>query len=408
VTENTSPLNGLRVLDISRILAGPTCTQLLGDYGADIIKIERPGAGDDTRHWGPPFITDDKGEDMAESAYYLSANRNKRSLTVNMAKEEGQEIIKALAKDSDIFIENFRVGGSKKFNLDYETLKEINPRLIYCSISGFGQTGPYADRAGYDFMIQAMGGIMSLTGPADGEPFKVGVGIADVVCGMYACTAILAAVQHRHSTGEGQYIDVALLDSQLAWLVNSAQNYLTSGVKPERYGNAHPNIVPYEAFPTADGYFALAVGNDKQFQGVCKVIGHPELAQDERYITNKQRVANRETLVPLLREYLQTNTTKHWLAELEIMGIPSGPVNDIDEVFADPQVEHRGMKLQMPHPMDDSQSIDLIANPVKFSKTPVSYRHSPPTLGQQTEQILTDYLNLTKADISDLQQRGII
>ena len=277
MTENTSPLKGIRVLDVSRILAGPSCTQLLGDYGAEILKVERPGAGDDTRHWGPPFLHDEEGNRSTESAYYLSANRNKRSLTVNMADPQGQKLIRDLALESDVFIENFKVGGSKLFGLDYDTLKEINPRLIYCSISGFGQDGPYANRPGYDFMIQAMGGIMSLTGPEDGDPYKVGVGIADVMCGMYACTAILAALQHRERSGEGQYIDVALLDSQVAWLVNSAQNYLTSSQLPARYGNGHPNIVPYEVFPTSDGYFALAVGNDAQFKGFCDVIDHPEL-----------------------------------------------------------------------------------------------------------------------------------
>ncbi len=408
MNNNTSPLQGLRVLDVSRILAGPTCTQLLGDYGADIVKVERPIAGDDTRRWGPPFLQDETGQDTSESAYYLSANRNKRSITVNMATSEGQTLIRDLAKHSDIFIENFKVGGSKQFGLDYESLKFINPRLIYCSISGFGQTGPYASRPGYDFMIQAMGGIMSLTGPTDGEPFKVGVGIADVMCGMYACTAILAALQHRERSGEGQYIDVALLDSQAAWLVNSAQNYLTSGQPAQRYGNGHPNIVPYDIFPASDGYFALAVGNDAQFREFCEVIGAPQLGLDDRYATNRNRVKNRHELIPLLEENLRGQSINHWLAALEEKGIPSGPVNSVEQVFSDPQVLSRGMKLEMPHPDIKGETIDLIGNPVKFSKTPVSYRHTPPKLGQHTEEVLTELLELSEQQIEKYYQQGII
>lgn len=407
MTDNISALRGVRVLDVSRILAGPTCTQLLGDYGAEIIKVERPHKGDDTRHWGPPFIDDDSVTDGLDSAYFLSANRNKRSLTVNMTSPEGQQIIRKLVAQSDIFIENFKVGGSKKYALDYENLKLINPRLIYCSISGFGQSGPYANLPGYDFMIQAMGGIMSLTGDENGEPCKVGVGIADVMCGMYACTAILAALHNRHETGKGQYIDVALLDSQVAWLVNSAQNYLTSGLLPQRFGNGHPNIVPYETFPTSDGYFALAVGNDAQFRKFCEVIKHPELAEGGKFQTNRQRIINRKQLIAILRRVVIDETTAFWLKVLQQAGIPCAPVNNIEQVFNDPQIEHRKMKINMKHPAK-RESIDLIGNPVKFSRTPVSYRYAPPQLGQHTVEILSEFLDFSSDEIDRYQQLGII
>ncbi len=406
--ENTSPLKDISVLDVSRILAGPCCTQLLGDYGADIIKVERPLNGDDTRYWGPPFLKDEAGKDSLESSYYLSANRNKRSITINMAETEGQQLIRELVKESDVFIENFKVCGSKKFGLDYESLKKINPKLIYCSISGFGQTGPYANLPGYDFMIQAMGGIMSLTGPEEGDPYKVGVGIADVMCGMYACTAILAALQHREQTGEGQYIDISLFDTQVAWLVNSAQNYLTSGHEPARYGNGHPNIVPYEVFPTSDGYFALAVGNDVQFKALCHVIKCPELAEDSDYQKNSSRIVNRKKLIPILRKTFVFEVTEYWLKLLKQQGVPCGQVNTVEQVFEDPQVIHRGMKLKMPHPHFPDEEIDLIGNPVKFSRTPVSYRHSPPTLGQHTNQVLSELLQKTESEISNYRQNGII
>jgi len=406
--DNNSPLKGISVVDISRILAGPSCTQLLGDYGADIIKVERPLKGDDTRYWGPPFLKNKEGNDSPESSYYLSANRNKRSITINMAKPEGQQLVRDLASNSDIFIENFKVGGSQKFGLDYDSLKKINPKLIYCSISGFGQTGPYANLPGYDFMIQAMGGIMSLTGPEEGEPCKVGVGIADVMCGMYACTAILAALQHREKTGEGQYIDISLLDTQVAWLVNSAQNYLTSGQPAERYGNGHPNIVPYEVFPTSDGYFALAVGNDAQFKELCNAIKQPQLATNEDYQKNSSRIVNRKKLIPILRKSFIGDITDHWLTLLKQHGVPCGPVNNVAQVFNDPQVIARGMKLNMPHPHISDDQIDLIGNPVKFSTTPVSYRYPPPALGQHTEQILSERLHKTDREISNYRQHGII
>ena len=406
--KNTSPLKGINVLDVSRILAGPSCTQLLGDYGADVIKIERPQCGDDTRQWGPPFLKGSDGNDSNESAYYLSANRNKRSLSLNIATPEGKDIVKNLVKDSDVFIENFKVGGVKKLGLDYESLKKINPQLIYCSISGFGQTGPYADLPGYDFMIQAMGGIMSLTGPEDGEPYKVGVGIADIMCGMYACTAILAALRHRECTDEGQYIDVSLMDSQVAWLVNSAQNYLTSDQQPERYGNGHPNIVPYEVFPTSDGYFALAVGNDAQFVSFCQVIKHPDLAENQQYQTNRSRIINRKKLISLLRKILINESSSFWLKELKKSNVPCGPVNNIKQVFEDPQILARGMKLKMPHPSIPNEAINLIGNPIKFSRTPVSYRHSPPELGQHTSRILSERLGFSDKQIEQYRQQGII
>jgi len=406
--QNNSPLNDIKVLDVSRILAGPSCTQLLGDYGADIVKVERPGTGDDTRKWGPPYVTDEAGKESTESAYYLSANRNKRSITIDMSKPEGQELVRKLAVESDIFIENFKVGGAKKLGIDYDTLKAINPRLIYCSITGFGQTGPYAPRPGYDFMIQSMGGIMSLTGPTDGDPFKVGVGIADLMCGMYACSAILSAMHHREKSGKGQYIDVALFDSQIAWLVNSAQNYLTSGKEPQRYGNGHPSIVPYEIFPSSDGHFALAVGNDGQFKALCRVIGHPEIAEDEKYSTNRHRVHNRKQLISILRKILVEQTTDHWLEKCEANGIPSSPVNSVKQVFDDPQVAARDMKISMPHPDAGGLDIDLIGNPVKFSETPVSYRRAPPKMGQHTDEILQEVLGLSEIEIQKYRNQEII
>jgi len=406
--KNDSPLAGIKVLDVSRILAGPACTQLLGDYGAEVLKVEKPDGGDDTRKWGPPYVVDDSGRQSTECAYFLSTNRNKRSITIDMSSTEGQRLIEGLAAKSDVFIENFKVGGVKRFNLDYNSLQKVNPGLIYCSITGFGQYGPNAHRAGYDFMIQAMGGIMSLTGPVQGEPCKVGVAIADMMCGMYACTAILSALHHRHLTGEGQYIDVALFDAQVAWLANSAQNYLTSGELPKRYGNAHPNVVPYEIFPSSDGYFSLAVGNDGQFQKFCALIGEPALHQDQRFTTNESRVVNRDKLIPILRQALVLQPTSHWLNLFEQNGIPASPVNDIKQVFDDPQIAARDMRINMPHPDAGEKGIDLIGNPVKFSKTPVSYRRPPPKLGQHTQEILKEYLNLDQSTLDAYQEQGVI
>ena len=414
MTTNTGPLKGLRILDMSRILAGPTCTQILGDLGADVIKIERPGAGDDTRKWGPPYVKDSDGNDTSESAYYLCANRNKRSLTVDITKPEGQQIVRKLAAKCDVLIENYKVGGLKKYGLDYSAIKEEFPDLIYCSISGFGQTGPKSHRLGYDFMIQAMGGIMSVTGEPDGSPMKVGVGIADVMCGMYAAVSILAAVRHRDQSGNsaaggnGQHIDLSLLDSQAAWLINSGSNYLTSGDNQHRLGNAHPNIVPYQAFQTSDSFFVLAVGNEIQFRKFCEFAGAPELPEDPRFKTNTDRVKNRKILAPMLNELTQRNSTQFWLEGLEKLQVPCGPVNTIKDVFDDPQIQHREMEISMPHPLSGKGDVSLIGSPVKMSATPVSYRHAPPTLGQHTNEILAEMLGMDEEEYKELAQKGVV
>jgi crotonobetainyl-CoA:carnitine CoA-transferase CaiB-like acyl-CoA transferase len=402
------PLAGLRVFDLTRILAGPTCTQLLGDLGADIIKIERPGEGDDTRKWGPPYIKDIHGEDSRESAYYLSSNRNKRSLSIDISKPEGQALAKRLIAQSDILVQNYKVGGLAKYGLSFEDLKDEFPGLIYCSITGFGQTGPYAARAGYDYLAQGMGGIMSLTGEPDGAPVKVGVGIADVMCGMYASSAILAALHHRTRTGEGQHIDLALLDTQVAWLVNEGLNYLTSGKVPKRLGNEHPNIVPYKVLPASDGFFILAVGNDRQFQSFCGFAGAPELASDPRFVTNPDRATNREALYDLLPEITKGKTQQEWIDGLAGLHVPCGPVNSLDQVFEDPQIRARGMKLTMPYPGSERGEVDLIANPIRFSGTPVSYRRPPPAAGQHSQEILNELLELTEEEIAALRDGGII
>lgn len=404
----SGPLAGLRVFDLTRILAGPTCTQLLGDLGADIIKIERPGQGDDTRKWGPPYIKDSEGEDTKESAYYLSSNRNKRSLAIDISQPEGQALAKRLIAQSDILVENYKVGGLAKYGLSYDDLKEDFPGLIYCSITGFGQTGPYAPRAGYDYLAQGIGGIMSLTGESEGAPMKVGVGIADVMCGMYASSAILAALHHRTNTGEGQHIDLALLDTQVAWLVNEGLNYLTSGKVPHRLGNEHANIVPYKVMPAADGFFILAVGNDRQFKSFCNFAGAPELAEDPRFVTNSDRVKNREALYALLPEVTKRKTQQEWVDGLAGIHVPSGPVNTLDQVFEDPQIRARGMKLTMPYPEAQSGEVDLIANPIKFSGTPVNYRRPPPRAGQHSEEVLQELLDLSEAERSELREKGVI
>lgn len=404
----TGPLANIRVLDLTRVLAGPTCTQLLGDFGADVIKVERPGIGDDTRKWGPPYLKDTEGKETSESAYYLSANRNKRSITIDFAQPEGQALVKRLLEKCDLLVENFKVGTLKKYGLDYGHLKADFPALIYCSISGFGQTGPYAHRAGYDYLAQAMGGLMSLTGDPEGEPVKVGVGIADIMAGMYAATAILAALHRRDKTGEGQYVDVGLLDSQVAWLTYEGQNYLTSGHVPKRLGNAHPNIVPYQTFEAADGYFVLAVGNDRQFQKFCNFAGCPELAEDPRFHTNSKRIENRKELTRLLHEVIVQKPIKYWTEGLEKLGVPSGPVNNLRGVFEDPQILHRQMKIQMPHALRTDPPIDLIGNPVHLSETPVSYRQAPPTLGQHTDEILGELLDMPEGMWQELREKGVI
>jgi len=402
------PLAGIRVFDLTRILAGPTCTQLLGDLGADVIKIEKTGAGDDTRKWGPPYVQDKEGRNTSESAYYLSSNRNKRSLAIDIAKPEGQALARRLIGHCDIMVENFKVGDMARYGLAYEDLKPANPRLIYCSITGFGQTGPYAPRAGYDMLAQGLGGIMSVTGEPDRPPMKVGVGIADIMCGMYATVAILAALHHRDSTGEGQFIDLALLDSQVAWLATVGLNYLTSGKVPGRVGNEHPNIVPYNVMAASDGHVILAVGNDGQYVKFCNFAGHPDLAQDPRFVTNEARIANRRVLYEILEPVLRGRTQKEWVEGLARIGVPCSPVNTVDQVFADPQVLARGMKIAMPHALAGRGEVDLIGNPIKYSATPVDYRLPPPQLGEHNRQVLAELLDMDEAEFKALKRRGVV
>jgi crotonobetainyl-CoA:carnitine CoA-transferase CaiB-like acyl-CoA transferase len=404
----SGPLAGLRVFDLTRILAGPTCTQLLGDLGAEVIKIERPGAGDDTRKWGPPYLRDEGGRNTTESAYYLASNRNKRSVSIDIAKPEGQALAKRLIAKCDIMLENFKVGDMARYGLAYADLRDRFPSLIYCSISGFGQTGPYAPRPGYDLLAQGIGGIMSVTGEADRPPMKVGVGIADIMCGMYATIAILAALNHRHNTGKGQYIDLALLDTQVAWLTTVGLNYLTSGEVPGRMGNEHHNIVPYNVMPSSDGYFILAVGNDGQFVKFCAFAGEPGLATDPRFATNEARLKNRKALYEILPGITRRKTRDQWIEGLAKAGVPASPVNDVAQVFQDPQVQARGMKLTLPYPGGANAKVDLIANPIRFSETPIEYRMPPPTLGQHTEQVLKELLGLGATEIADLRARGAI
>ena len=401
-------LSGLRVLDLSRILAGPTATQALADFGAEVIKIEKPGVGDDTRGWGPPFVQDAAGRDTRESAYYMSANRGKKSVAVNLAHPEGQKLIRALAATADILVENFKVGDLKRYGLDYASVAAVNPRLIYCSITGFGQTGPNAHRAGYDFLAQAEGGIMSLTGEAEGRPLKVGVGIADVMCGMYALSGILAALQARHMTGLGQHVDVCLLDTQIAWLINQGVAYLTDHKVPPRRGNDHPTIVPYGSFPARDGTFVLAIGNDAQFARFVAIAGKPDMATDARFAKNRDRVLNRDALIPLLEELTMQRDIADWLRDLEAAGIPAGPINDLAQAFDSPQVAAREMKIRMAHPVAAAGHVDLIGNPVKFSATPVTYQGAPPVLGQHTHAVLTGVLGMTDAELAQLVAIGAI
>ncbi|MFJ2550101.1 CaiB/BaiF CoA transferase family protein [Pseudomonas sp. NPDC087612] len=403
-------LSHLRVLDLSRVLAGPWSGQILADLGAEVIKVERPGSGDDTRAWGPPFLKDAYGENTSEAAYYLAANRNKRSLTIDFTQPEGQRLVRELAAKSDVLIENFKVGGLAAYGLDYESLKALNPRLVYCSVTGFGQTGPYAKRAGYDFMIQGLGGLMSLTGRPEGEdgagPVKVGVALTDILTGLYSTVAILAALAHRDRDGGGQHIDMALLDVQVACLANQAMNYLTTGTPPRRLGNAHPNIVPYQDFPTADGDFILTVGNDGQFRKFAEVAGQPQWADDPRFATNKQRVANRAELIPLIRQATVFKTTAEWVAQLERAGVPCGPINDLAQMFADPQVKARGLAIEMPHPL--AGQVPQVASPIRLSETPVEYRHAPPLLGEHTEQILGEVLGLAASEIERLRLTKVV
>ena len=401
-------LAGLRVLDLSRILAGPTATQLLADLGAEVIKIERPGSGDDTRGWGPPFVEDAEGRETRESAYFLAANRGKHSVAVNIADPRGQAIVQALAAQADVLVENFKPGDLRRYGLDYESLRAVNPKLIYCSITGFGQFGPNAHRAGYDFLVQGEGGLMSLTGEADGPPMKAGVGIADVLTGMYATVGILAAVAARHRTGLGQHIDLALMDAQVAMLINQGVGYLTDGQVPPRRGNDHPTIVPYGTFPASDGSFILAVGNDAQFARFVMMAGAPGLAGDPRFATNAARVRNRAVLVPLLSALTEGRTAAEWLDLCAAETIPAGPVNDLAQVFSGPQVAARGMRVRMPHPAAGSGHVDLIGNPLHLSQTPVSYAKAPPMLGEDTMSVLAHELGLDAEALRDLAAAGVI
>ncbi|MEE4223772.1 CaiB/BaiF CoA-transferase family protein [Pseudomonas viridiflava] len=403
-------LSHIRVLDLSRVLAGPWAGQILADLGADVIKVERPVCGDDTRSWGPPFLKDETGQNTTEAAYYLSANRNKQSVTIDFTRPEGQRLVRELVAKSDIVIENFKVDGLAAYGLDYASLKAVNPKLIYCSITGFGQTGPYAKRAGYDFMIQGLGGLMSLTGRPDGDegggPVKVGVALTDILTGLYSTTAILAALAHRDQSGVGQYIDMALLDVQVACLANQAMNYLTTGIAPRRLGNAHPNIVPYQDFPTADGDFILTVGNDSQFRKFAEVAGQSQWATDPRFLTNKLRVANRGELIPLIRQATVFKTTAQWVDELEVAGVPCGPVNDLAQVFDDPQVLARGLAIELPHALGGR--VAQVASPIRLSETPVEYRRAPPLLGEHTSQVLQELLGMSGDEVVALREAGVL
>ncbi|WP_205854858.1 CaiB/BaiF CoA transferase family protein [Piscinibacter defluvii] len=403
-------LAGLRVLDLSRVLAGPWCSQLLADLGADVVKVERPGSGDDTRAWGPPWLQRDDGSASAESAYFLSANRNKRSLTVDLSNPEGQRLVRELALGADVLLENFKVGGLAQYGLDYASLAPLNPRLIYCSITGFGQTGPYAERPGYDFLMQGMGGLMSITGRPDGEagggPLKVGVALTDVMTGLYAAVAVLAALQRRHVSGTGQHVDLALLDVQVAALANQASNFLVGGRVPQRMGNAHPSIVPYQDFPTADGHMIVTVGNDSQFASFCGVLGRADWARDERYATNPQRVRHRDALVAAIGEITRTRRTDDWIAAMEAANVPCGPINTLDRVFDNEQVRARGLRVELPH--QEASAVPLVANPIRLSESPVAYRSAPPTLGQHCEEVLHDWLGLEPEAIAALRAQRVV
>ena len=403
-------LDGVRVLDLTRVLAGPWATQNLADFGAEVIKVERPGHGDDTRKWGPPFLRDREGRDTADAAYFLACNRGKKSITLDFTRPEGRAVARSLALKSDVLVENFKVGDLARHGLDYATLARDHPRLVYCSVTGFGQEGPYRDRPGYDFMIQGLGGLMSVTGERDdlpgGGPQKVGVAVSDLFTGMYSTTAILAALLEREKSGQGQHIDRALLDVQLAMLANLSSSYFVSRSVPGRMGNAHMNIVPYHVFRAADGFLIVAVGNDGQFASFCRVLGVPEWAADARFSTNPQRVRHRDLLVGMISERMATRPARAWLDDLEPSGVPCGPINDLDQVFADPQVRHRRMKVTAPHAA--AGEVTMVANPIKFSATPIAHDRGPPLLGEHTEEVLGGVLGLDSAAISALRERGAI
>ena len=411
-SHNAGALAGLKVLDLSRVLAGPWCTQTLADLGADVVKIERPGLGDDTRQWGPPFLKDAAGHDTDQAAYFACCNRNKRSVTVDMATPDGQALLQRMAAGSDVVVENFKVGGLRAYGLDYESLKAANPRLVYCSITGFGQDGPYAKRAGYDLMVQAMSGMMSITGRADGTPGggpqRVGVALTDTFTGMYAATAILAALQARHQTGRGQYIDMSLLDVGMALLANQTTGYLNSGTVPQRQGNTHPSLAPYQDFPTADGSMLLAIGNDGQFGRFCAAVERPEWSADPRYASNTLRVRNRGTLIPAMEEVTRGRTTAEWIALLEDKAVPCGPINDIAQAFDDPQVQARGLAIDLPRGAGDGiDTVRGVASPLRLSEHPPVLRHAPPALGQHTDEVLAEW-GVTQAERNRLRSAGVL
>ena len=393
MTARLSPLHGIKVLDVSRVLAGPWCTQNLADLGADVIKVERPEVGDDTRTWGPPYLKDENGNNTSESAYYLSTNRNKRSITIDFSQPEGAELVREMAKSCDIFVENFKVGGLKKYGLDYESLRELNPALIYCSITGFGQTGPLSHLPGYDFMIQGMGGLMSITGERDGlpgaGPQKAGVAVTDIITGMYATVGVLGALQERNRSGLGQHIDVALLDSHVAMLANQNLNFMTTGEAPKRFGNAHQNVVPYQVFESSDGHLIVATGNDGQYRAYCKAIGRPELADDPKYLKNSDRLEHRDELIAILTEVMKTGTRDEWIGKLQAVGVPSGPINNLEQVFDNPQVKAREIWKEIEHPV--AGKAPTTASPIRYSETPVQYRKAPPLLGEHTTEILAEF-----------------
>lgn len=407
---NPKPLDHLRVIDMSRILAGPWCGQTFADLGAEVIKIERPGTGDDTRGWGPPFMSDAEGNETDTAAYFLSANRGKKSVTVDITKPEGQDIIRRLVAESDVLLENYKVGGLKKYGLDYESLSKVNPGLVYCSITGFGQTGPYSPRAGYDFLIQAMGGLMSVTGEAEarpgGGPQKIGVALSDILTGLYTVIGALSALAYREKTGSGQHVDMALLDVTVASMANQAMNYLIAGNVPTTMGNAHPNIVPYEAYKAADHYIILAVGNDAQFRRFCEVAGQLDLADNDRYATNRSRVENREELGPILNEIIAARPRAFWLEELEKVGVPCGPINNLEQVFDDPHIQSRGARQEVEHP--EAGALPTVANPIRLSESPITYDCAPPVLGQHNADVLTGLLGMDADEIAELKEKGIV
>jgi glutaryl-CoA transferase len=403
-------LDGVRVLDLTRVLAGPWATQNLADFGAEVIKVERPGHGDDTRKWGPPFLRDREGRDTSDAAYYLACNRGKKSITLDLAHSRGREVARALVAKSDVLVENFKVGDLARHGLDYATLAQTNPRLVYCSITGFGQDGPYRDRPGYDFMVQGLGGLMSVTGERDdvpgGGPQKVGVAVSDLFTGMYATTAILAALLERGKSGRGQHIDMALLDVQVAMLANLSSSFFVSGDAPRRMGNAHQNIVPYHVFRAADEFLIVAVGNDGQFARLCEVLGVPDWASDQRFATNPQRVRHRDLMVGMITERLQARRAREWLALLEPAGVPCGPINDLAQVFDDPQVRHRRMQVRAPHPA--AGEVTMVANPIRFSATPIAHDRAPPLLGEHTDEVLRGVLGLDGAAVAALREEKAI